>query len=50
MTNEIMLGCPECSMAFGMSSAVSKNKDEFQCTANPAHRFKMGSDGFLKTL
>jgi len=50
MTNEIVLGCPECYMAFGMNACVSKNTEGFQCTANPAHKFKMGTDGFLKTL
>jgi len=50
MTNELIRGCPECSMAFGMSSAVCKNKDEFQCAANPTHKFKLGEDGFLKLL
>ena len=50
MTNEFLRGCPECSMAHGMSSPLSKSENEFRCTANPAHKFKLGSDGFLKSL
>ena len=50
MTNECMKGCPECSMSFGMSSTLSKAEDEFRCTANPAHKFKLGTDGFLKSV
>jgi hypothetical protein len=50
MTNEFQKGCPECSMSFGMSSVLSKAEDEFRCTANPAHKFKLGTDGFLVSL
>jgi hypothetical protein len=50
MTNEFMLGCPECYMSNGMNAVVSKCNDEFRCTANPSHKFKMGEDGFLKLL
>ena len=50
MTNECMKGCPECSMAYGMSSVVTRVNDQFTCTANPAHKFRVGEDGFLKPL
>ncbi len=50
MTNEFMRGCPECYMAYGMNCVVSKFEQEFRCTSNPAHKFKLGEDGFLKSL
>lgn len=50
MANEFLKGCPECSMSCGMSSTLTKAEDEFRCTANPSHKFKLGSDGFLKSL
>jgi len=50
MVNEFMMGCPECSMSFGMNSTLSKAENEFRCTANPAHKFTLDSNGFLKSL
>ncbi len=50
MTNEFMRGCPECYMAFSMISVVNKFDQEYRCAANPAHKFKLGEDGFLKSL
>jgi hypothetical protein len=50
MTNEFRKGCPECSMAFGMSSPLAKADNEFRCTANPAHKFTLSADGFLKSI
>ncbi len=50
MTNEYRKGCPECSMAFGMSSPLAKADNEFRCTANPAHKFTLSADGFLKSI
>lgn len=50
MVNELLMGCPECSMAYGMNSALSKSENEYRCTANPAHKFRLGPDGFLKSL
>ncbi len=49
MTNEIMMGCPECGMC-GMNSPVSKADDGFRCVTNPLHKFMLGNDGFLKSL
>ncbi|VVC03240.1 Uncharacterised protein [Candidatus Bilamarchaeum dharawalense] len=48
--SDFVKGCPECSMSFGMSSALSKADNEFRCTANPAHKFKLGNDGFLQSI
>jgi hypothetical protein len=50
MANEFLMGCPECSMTHGMSSTLSKAENEFRCSANPAHKFRLGTDGFLKSL
>ena len=50
MTNEFQKGCPECYMSYGMNCTVSKVDQEFRCTSNPAHKFKLGEDGFLKSL
>lgn len=50
MTNEYVRGCPECSMAFGMNSPLSKSENQFQCTSNPLHKFKVDEHGFLKSL
>jgi hypothetical protein len=50
MTNEFMRGCPECYMSFGMNAVVSQVDQEYRCTANPAHKFKLGTDGFLKSI
>ena len=37
-------------MSYGMSSILAKKDKEFMCSANPAHKFRMDSDGFLKSL
>ena len=50
MTSEYQIGCPECYMSCGLNAILSKSENEFRCTANPTHKFKMGTDGFLKTL
>ncbi|MEW6036312.1 MAG: hypothetical protein AB1529_06880 [Candidatus Micrarchaeota archaeon] len=50
MTNEYQMGCPECSMSHGMNSTLSKGENEFRCTSNPAHKFKLDSSGFLRSL
>ncbi|MEW6722579.1 MAG: hypothetical protein AB1324_04925 [Candidatus Micrarchaeota archaeon] len=50
MANECMMGCPECSMSSGYSAPVMKAEGGFRCSANPAHRFTLGNDGFLKSL
>jgi hypothetical protein len=50
MTNEFMRGCPECYMAHGMNCVVSQVESEFRCTSNPAHKFKLGEDGFLHMI
>lgn len=49
MTNEIMMGCPECGLC-GMNSPVARGENEFKCATNPLHKFTLGSDGFLKSL
>lgn len=50
MESEYIMGCPECSMSFGMHSPVQKTGDCFQCRANPMHKYKIGEDGFLKSV
>jgi hypothetical protein len=48
--NAYVLGCPECSMSFGMHSPIQENGEHLQCSANPGHRFRKGEDGFLKSI
>lgn len=50
MTNEYMRGCPECCMSFGMNSTLLKAEEGLRCVTNPLHKFKVGNDGFLKSL
>ncbi|MBD3210656.1 hypothetical protein GF318_04720 [Candidatus Micrarchaeota archaeon] len=50
MENACTMGCPECSMGFGMHSPLRDRGDHYQCTANPQHKFKLGQDGFLKSV
>ncbi len=50
MENQYVMGCPECIMSLGINSPVSKTDEHFQCSTNPAHRFRLGEDGFLKSL
>ena len=50
MTYEYMMGCPECSMSFGMNSPLSKAENGFLCSNNPAHKFTLDSNGFLKSI
>ncbi|MBU0591374.1 hypothetical protein KKD40_04105 [Candidatus Micrarchaeota archaeon] len=45
-----MMGCPVCSMCFGMSAHVSKSEEGFTCSSNPQHRFRLGTDGFLMSI
>lgn len=37
-------------MTSGFSAPVLKAEKEFRCSANPLHKFTLGSDGFLKSL
>ncbi len=48
--SEFLKGCPECSMSYGMSSPLFKKEEKFECSANPMHKFKQGTDGFLTSL
>jgi hypothetical protein len=50
MTNEYQMGCPECSMSFGMNSVLCKGDEGFKCSANPEHKFKLDENGFLRSL
>ena len=50
MESEYIMGCPECSMSAGMQSPVTKTGEHFQCRANPMHKYKLGEDGFLKSV
>jgi len=50
MESNYIMGCPECSMAFGMQSPIHKVGEHFQCRADPLHKFKIGEDGFLKSI
>ncbi|MFH1520676.1 MAG: hypothetical protein ABID61_03460 [Candidatus Micrarchaeota archaeon] len=48
--SEYVKGCPECCMSFGMNSPLAKAENEFRCSANPAHKFTLSNDGFLKSI
>lgn len=50
MENQYVMGCPECFMAFAMNSQVHKVGEHFQCRSNAAHKFRLGEDGFLKSV
>lgn len=50
MESEYKMGCPECSMAFGMQSTIQKVGEHFQCRADPLHKFKLDENGFLKSI
>jgi hypothetical protein len=50
MANECKRGCPECSMSHGWSSPLANVEGQFQCSVNPAHRFRVDESGFLKSL
>ncbi len=50
MTNEYMMICPVCRMNSSMNYHLSKKEDVFICTKNPEHKFKLGKDGFLKSV
>jgi len=49
MYNEVMMGCPQCCMAYSMSSPLVKKEGEYCCSANPEHRYVMDSQGMLKS-
>ena len=49
MHNEVMMGCPECSMASSMSSILIRKDDGFCCSCNPQHRYVLDSDGMLRS-
>ena len=44
------MGCPVCYMCTGMIAPVAKSDDGFMCSNNPEHKFKLGTDGFLKSV
>lgn len=50
MSNEYIMGCPECSMSYGMHAPLSKKEGELHCSNNPAHKFIRDVNGFLKSL
>lgn len=42
--------CPTCRMSLSMNYQLSKKEDLFSCPKNPEHKFRLGTDGFLKSL
>ena len=42
--------CTTCLMSTGMNILLSRKDDVFVCTMNPVHKFRLGSDGFLKSI
>ncbi|VVB73787.1 Uncharacterised protein [uncultured archaeon] len=42
--------CPACRVQTGFNQELSRSGDEFVCPSNPEHRFRMGDDGFLKSV
>lgn len=50
MSNEYVMGCPECSMSYGMHAPLSKKDGTLLCTNNPTHKFTRDNNGFLKSI
>jgi hypothetical protein len=50
MENHNVMGCPECFMMCAMNSPVLKVGEFFQCRSNPAHKFQLDNEGFLKSV
>ena len=50
MTGEYTWVCPICRMDSSMNYQLSKKNDLFLCPKSPEHKFKMGPDGFLKSI
>jgi len=50
MTGEYTLICPTCRMSSSMNYQLSKKEDVFFCPKNPEHKFRLGNDGFLKSV
>jgi cupin superfamily acireductone dioxygenase involved in methionine salvage len=42
--------CTTCLMNTGMNILLAKKDDVFVCPKNPAHRFRLGKDGYLRSL
>jgi len=50
MSGEYTMICPACRMSSSMNYQLSKKEDVFFCPKNPEHKFRLGSDGFLKSV
>ncbi len=42
--------CPECWRDSGIGFVLSRKEDLLICPNSPAHKFRVGEDGFLKSV
>ena len=50
MTGEYRWICPTCRMDSSMNYQLSRKDDVLVCTKDPQHRFRIGKDGFLRSV